>query len=107
MRTDKDYYQISVRVNNQKYTRLYHHLKQLEGSHAELILMLAEQAIKMGNLEKIHPREILNGACYASATNVSQTHVHDEGSASTSHPTHQSNNDDDLGESAVKFGVMK
>lgn len=112
MKKEKNIFQSTVRVYDIKYPRLYHHLTQLDSSQGELILMLAEQAIKMGNLENIHPREILNGTCYTKAINTShvpfESHrIETKDSMTSPSLSHSGNIDDGLGTSAVKFGVIK
>ena len=108
----KLFIQMTTRVYKDRNPRLYHLLEQIDCSHSDLITMLSEQAIKMGGLEDVHPRDILNGTCYSERrSSLNNDHAHQ---ISTSHiereqnPTvHNNGADSGLCDEILNLGIMK
>ena len=99
--TSNPFIQMTTRVYQGKNPRLHQLLEKMEGSHSDLITMLAEQAIKMACLENEDPRDILNGTCYARPITLGEN---------LSHSTETSKDkkvDSALSDEIINLGILK
>ena len=109
---NKSFIQMTTRVYNDRNPRLYHLLEQINCSHSDLLTMLAEQAIKMGGLEDVHPRDILNGTCYSECLSRSDNGKSQEITTSQMTPSQNSvisknEADTELSDGIRNLGIMK
>lgn len=103
---------MTTRVYKDKHPRLHRLLEQINCSHSDLLTMLAEQAIKIGGLEDVHPRDILNGTCYSERLSCVDNGKAKEITTSHTSPSNKSDInhnevDTELSDGIRSLGIMK